>query len=76
MGGKSSHFYQADRPESGGADRNELREKSGLLDIEKQEFAAKEADERMKERAIPGEGRDALTDITEKRERDDENEER
>jgi hypothetical protein len=47
MGGKSSHFMQSDRPESGGADRDDVREKSGILEREKQEFAAREADEKQ-----------------------------
>ena len=40
MGSKPSNAFQMNRPESGGADRDELREKSGLLEREKQEFAA------------------------------------
>jgi hypothetical protein len=32
-----------DEPESGGADRDELREKSGLLDRDKEQFAKSEA---------------------------------
>jgi type IV secretory pathway VirD2 relaxase len=43
MGGKASNNFQSDRPESGGADRDELREKSGLLDREKQKFATEQA---------------------------------
>jgi hypothetical protein len=39
VGGKPSNNFQMDRPESGGADRKEEREASGLLDQEKQEFA-------------------------------------
>jgi hypothetical protein len=42
MGSKPSNAFQMNRPESGGADRDELREKSGLLEREKQEFAASE----------------------------------
>lgn len=40
MGSKPSNAFQMNRPESGGADRDEEREKSGLLEREKQEFAA------------------------------------
>jgi hypothetical protein len=40
MGSKPSNAFQMNRPESGGADRDEKREKSGLLEREKQEFAA------------------------------------
>jgi hypothetical protein len=40
MGSKPSNALPMNRPESGGADRDELLEKSGLLEREKQEFAA------------------------------------
>ena len=40
MGHKPSSNLQSDRPESGGADHNEQRENSGLLERQKQEFAA------------------------------------
>ena len=39
MGSKPSNLLPMDRPESGGADRKEEREASGLLDREKQKFA-------------------------------------
>lgn len=44
MGGKSDMNTREDRPESGGADRDDIREKSGLLDREKQKFAQEQAD--------------------------------
>jgi hypothetical protein len=50
MGSKASNNYQSNRPESGGADRDELQEKSGLLEREKQEFAASQ---KAKEEATP-----------------------
>lgn len=40
MGSKPSNSFQSNRPESGGADRDERLEKSGILEREKQEFAA------------------------------------
>jgi hypothetical protein len=40
MGSKPSNSFQMNRPESGGADRNERREKSGILERDKREFAA------------------------------------
>jgi hypothetical protein len=40
MGGKPSNAQPSNRPESGGADRDMIQEKSGLLEREKQEFAA------------------------------------
>lgn len=44
MGSKSSNFFQSDRPESGGANKDESREKSGLLDRDQQTYATSEAD--------------------------------
>ena len=42
MGSKPSHAMQSNRPESGGADRDDIQEKSGLLEREKQELAKSE----------------------------------
>jgi len=42
MGSKASNFFQSDRPESGGADKDMQREKSGLLEIDKERFAAEQ----------------------------------
>ena len=42
MGGKSSNNFQSDRPESGGADKDMQREKSGLLERDKEKFAIEE----------------------------------
>jgi hypothetical protein len=42
MGGKAPHFIPSNRPESGGSDKDGIRESSGLLDREKNEFAAAE----------------------------------
>jgi len=44
MGTRASTHFQSDRPESGGADRHNEHENSGLLDREKQKFAAEEAE--------------------------------
>ena len=46
MGGKASNHMQSDRPESGGADKDMQREKSGLLDIEKEKFAEEQVEKR------------------------------
>ena len=46
MGGKPSNNMQSDRPESGGADKDMQREKSGLLDRETAKFAEEEAEKR------------------------------
>ena len=42
MGSKASNFFQSDRPESGGADKDMQREKSGLLERDKERFAAEQ----------------------------------
>ena len=52
MGGKQSNNMGSNRPESGGADRDMIKEKSGILDREKNEFAAAEKE---KEEPPPGE---------------------
>jgi hypothetical protein len=46
MGGKSDLNTRTDRPESGGADKDMIREKSGLLERDKQKFATEEAEKR------------------------------
>ena len=43
MGSKPSHAIPSNRPESGGADHDDQREKSGLLDRDKQRVAQSEA---------------------------------
>ena len=44
MANRGSNHFQTDRPESGGADRHNEHENSGLLDRDKQKFAAEEAE--------------------------------
>ncbi len=46
MGGKPSNNMQSDRPESGGADRDMERERSGLLEREKANFAEEQVEKR------------------------------
>lgn len=46
MGGKADNQNQMDRPESGGADKDMLREKSGLLERDKAKFAQDEVEKR------------------------------
>jgi len=46
MGIKPSNNYQSDRPESGGADKDMQREKSGLLERDKAKFAQDDAEKR------------------------------
>ena len=57
MGGKASNFLKSDRPESGGADKDMQREKSGLLEIDKERYAAEQQarDARRREEGEPGE---------------------
>ena len=50
MGSKASNFFQSDRPESGGADKDMLREKSGLPDRDKEKFATEQADRQAEAR--------------------------
>jgi hypothetical protein len=49
MGGKASNYLQSDRPESGGADKDMQREKSGLLERDKERFAREEHEKRVAE---------------------------
>ena len=42
MGGKPQHAIPSNRPESGGSDKDGLKEQSGLLERSKQEFALSE----------------------------------
>ena len=51
MGGKASNYLQSDRPESGGADKDMLREKSGLRDRDKEKFASEQAARQAEARA-------------------------
>jgi hypothetical protein len=51
MGGKASNNFQSDRPESGGADKDMLREKSGLTDRDKEKFAIEQAERQAEARA-------------------------
>jgi hypothetical protein len=46
MGSKPSHTLPSSRPESGGTDRNDIREESGLQVRDKQAFAEQEAEKR------------------------------
>ena len=43
MGHKPSNNFQSDRPESGGADHDMSREKSGLTERDKARFASEQA---------------------------------
>ena len=44
MGGKADNQMQSDRPESGGADKDMQREKSGILARDKAKFAEEEVE--------------------------------
>ena len=54
MGGKASNYMQSDRPESGGADKDMIREKSGLLERDKEKFAQEEQEKRASEQQPEG----------------------
>ena len=59
MGSKPSHQIPSNRPESGGADRDDLQEKSGLLEREKQELA--KSDQAKRDASQRDEGSDRVT---------------
>jgi hypothetical protein len=59
MGSKPSNAIPSNRPESGGADKDQLQEKSGLLEREKQEFAKSEQAKR--DRRSRDQGSDRVT---------------
>jgi hypothetical protein len=46
VGTKPSNNYQSDRPESGGADKDGIRENNGLLEKEREKFAQEKAAEK------------------------------
>jgi hypothetical protein len=50
MGTKPSNNMQSNRPESGGADHDEQREKSGLLERDKAKYAAEQASRKEDDR--------------------------
>ena len=56
MGGKPQHAIPSNRPESGGSDKDGLKEQSGLLERSKQEFAVSE--EKKRERQGDKDGAD------------------
>jgi hypothetical protein len=45
VGVKPSNYYQSDRPESGGADRDGERENNRLLELEKERLAVEKSKE-------------------------------
>jgi hypothetical protein len=55
MGGKPDHALKADRPESGGADKDMIREKTGLQERDKQKFAQDQAEKQEQAVANPPE---------------------
>jgi hypothetical protein len=61
MGSKPSNMLAMDRPESGGADRDEEREKSGMLDRSKRQLARARALAGAPGRTAKGKPADART---------------
>jgi hypothetical protein len=57
MGSKSSNFFQSDRPESGGANKDDMKDKSGLHEQDKQKLETHRAKlEEQGESMIPQRG--------------------
>jgi hypothetical protein len=56
MGGKPSNNFQSDRPESGGADHDEIRSENGLLEKDKEKYASDMARKREGEEKEAGRG--------------------
>jgi hypothetical protein len=53
---KPSNNYQSDRPESGGADKDDMREENGLLERDKQKYASDMAKRREEHESGKGAG--------------------
>ena len=58
MGAKPSNNLKSDRPESGGADKDMAREKSGILDLDKEKFAVEQQKKFAAEQAARSEAAD------------------
>jgi hypothetical protein len=56
MGGKPSNNFQSDRPESGGADHDEIRSENGLLEKDKEKYASDMAKKEEEKEAGRGAG--------------------
>jgi hypothetical protein len=68
MGAKASNNFQSDRPESGGANKDDMKDKTGLHELDKQKLGSHRADLKA-ESHIPQRGENpALTELRERRE--------
>ena len=56
MGGKPSNNFQSDRPESGGADHDDIRSENGLLEKDKEKYASDQAKKAEEKEAGRGAG--------------------
>ena len=57
MGGKASNFMQSDRPESGGANKDDIKDKTGQHEQDKQKLESQRAElEASAEGLIPQRG--------------------
>ena len=57
MGSKSSNFFQSDRPESGGANKDDMKDTSGLHEQDKQKLESHPPElEEQRESKIPPRG--------------------
>jgi len=64
MGGKDPRANESNRPESGGADRDMMREKSGLLERDKQKFAEEESEARRAAQTEAEQSRSTSSDFS------------
>ena len=68
MGSKSSHFMQADRPESGGANKKDIKDKTGQHEQDKRKFESEQASLKADASYIPERGENPeLTALRERR---------
>lgn len=54
MGGKSDMATREDRPESGGSDKDMIKEKTGLQERDREKFAQSEAEKRAQGKGEDG----------------------
>ena len=60
MGHKPQHALQADRPESGGADRDDMKEKSGIQELDREKLARSAQEAKQASGAAETEGKTGL----------------
>jgi hypothetical protein len=60
MGSKASNFFQSDRPESGGANKDDIKDKSGLHDLDREKVAKNMQDAQQATGNAEAEGKTGL----------------